>query len=331
MDNSIMDKLFWKEQTLSLLLSDVAAQNFEFSSPEPPTTLRVPPYYKDLEGNRKAVANLEFDTSAAWALALLWVLTKNSRFATKAVEYIDSWAFNCRNWSGQEAALNLCYKGIMFMESWGVLSRTGYSWNSVPSLVWFKFVLSGAADYILTRQSNNQAAWAIATKALLENLSPEHNMGKIAELFQLHLKQAFDPVSGLPWHEVKRHNSGLRYTYFELAPDFRTAQILAANGFSFFEELEAPFEFFWRWCQDPEAWPWRKSSGILGSIQNFFWPGADELLKPLPNGWGANLLEMAAPVFNRPDWESWLQRPVWGGVNLFKYATLLRAWSVPLV
>ncbi len=297
------------------------ADQFLEMTPSPSVVLDIPPYYKNRQGNRKAVAALENDTRAALVLSLAYRLTGLDKYAIKATGFMTAWASTCREAKGREAKLYLVYKGFRFLRAYQYLEN--FSWNRGPFEVWLRYVYRPAAEGI-KKSANNWGSWGHLGCIMVDSILAPEFLDRDADDLEAHVGQSIGP-DGTLIHETKRTLAGIWYSYFSLAPMFRAATELNGHGSKNLYPLILPgFDWFFRYCVNPDSWPYRPRPGFLGEIQKLLWPHSGYLQRPYAkNGWPAQLLEVAATVYDRPEWLEWIKPPNTDGGHCFEYSTLI--------
>ncbi|MBI4837237.1 MAG: alginate lyase family protein [Candidatus Portnoybacteria bacterium] len=290
-------------------------------TPNPSVVLDIPPYYTNYRSNRKAVAALENDTHAALVLSLAYRLTGFDKYAIKATDFMAAWSSNCREAKSGESKLYLVYGGFRFLRAYQYLEN--FDWNRGPFKVWLQHVYRPAAEEI-KKSANNWGSWGHLGCIMTDSILAPEFLDRDADDLEAHIKRSIGP-NGILVYETKRTLAGIWYSYFSLAPMFRAAMELDRHGSKNLYSLILPgFDWFFRYCVDPDSWPYRPLPGFLGEIQKQIWPHAGYLQKPyVKNGWPAHLLETAARVYDRPQWLQWVQPPNTSGCHCFEYSTLV--------
>ena len=67
--------------------------------------------------------------SNAYNHALMWYITKDQRYADKAIEILDAWALTLRGFDGNNAKLNVALTGNSYMNAAEIIRHTGAGWN----------------------------------------------------------------------------------------------------------------------------------------------------------------------------------------------------------
>lgn len=65
----------------------------------------------------------------AYNHALMWYITKDQRYADKAIEILDAWALTLRGFDGNNAKLNVALTGSEYMNAAEIIRHTGAGWS----------------------------------------------------------------------------------------------------------------------------------------------------------------------------------------------------------
>ena len=65
----------------------------------------------------------------AYNYALMWYITKDQRYADKAIEILDAWALTLRGFDGNNAKLNVALTGSEYMNAAEIIRHTGAGWS----------------------------------------------------------------------------------------------------------------------------------------------------------------------------------------------------------
>lgn len=303
------------------------ADNYLKHVPQPVTDYHVPYYYANKNTPSAAKEKLSNDAYAAFTLALAYQLNtsdKRSLYAAKASEILNAWAKTNRKISGYDGHLTACYCGVPMVLAAELL--TDYPDWTQPDREsfkdWLKNTLQKSADAIKHRKTN-WGCWGLYTSLAcnhyLDNTAP---FEKDVALLENQIAAMIDKDGRLP-SEYKRTNSGMWYTYFALCPLTCSAAIASnTTGRDYFtssadsgRRIKSALDTLFIYCNDPEAWPHVKPTGVTGAIYNTFYPSADVVKKPRPDSWPANLYELMLAKYAVEDWDQWLapHRPVHGG------------------
>lgn len=252
-----------------------------------PAVFKVTPFYSD-PARSQAESEILMDSACA------------------AYDYSDysvlaDWALHCSSVSGREAKLVMLYWGSLLLETY--LRIDPDSWNSGVFGPWVDTVFRDCVNRYYEAQ-DNKGSWAILG-AILADMVLDQYPTKHLDRLNDHMFHSFNS-RGVMIHEIKRTNSGIWYSYFSLAPMLRACQVVCE---SLARRLKAPLDWLFQYCLDPDSWPYRPKTGLLGRIQQMLYPHAPELDKPQRNGWGGNLYYEAGRMFSRPDWMDWAQPP----------------------
>jgi len=66
----------------------------------------------------------------AYNHALMWYITKDQRYADKAIEILDAWAKTLRGFDGNNAKLNVALTGSEYMNAAEIIRHTGAGWSA---------------------------------------------------------------------------------------------------------------------------------------------------------------------------------------------------------
>jgi hypothetical protein len=307
--------------------------------PTPMEDFNVPFYYAHEEEHMAAKNNLSGDAYAAYALALGYQLAGSDegriRYAGKAIELLDAWAFTNRQVSGPDGDLVMMYRGVMLLYAADLLWRFE-GWTDegrAAFLTWVRGVFIPSAEREKVRP-NNRGDWgtlgATAAAAILED--PAGVRTEI-ERIKVRIDETIDAVGELP-EENLRTNSGMWYTYFALT-SMTAAVWIARNmtGENLFEyvspsgrSIRLALSRSFYYCLYPEAWPYLLPDGLAGIIQQALYPCDDEVEIPTPQAWPGNLFEIMSSVYREEAWEDWIEpcRPI-KGWHAWIYPTLMRS------
>lgn len=299
----------------------------------------VPYYYRFPEACMAAKRGLSENAGAAYALALTYRLDtapQRSRYADKAVTLLTDWGKTNRRASGYDGDLVMCYAGLPFIFAGDLLwDYHGWSQEDRETFMrWVREVFLRSAKRKETER-NNHGDWGTFASIAAHHLVDDR-AGVLRDV--AHLKRRIATSIGangeLP-AETKRNNSGMWYTYFALAPMTGAVQIARnATAIDLFA-YEAPgkrsvrqaLDAFFVYCQNPEAWPYARKTGIAGALQEVFYPSADTIKLPSPSSWPGNLYEAMGAMYGEATWTDYVKahRPIRGG-RAWIYPTLM---SVP--
>ncbi len=321
---SSIDTLSHKQGCTQLISQ---AQVFLSVSPRPSENYNVPYFYFNKEGAMSAKQSLSDDAFAAYTLAIAYHLDDSEKahlYADKSVEILNAWASTNKKVSGFDGNLTACYCGVPLVLAAELLS--GYSgWTSDDRDTfrqWISKTIAKSADAI-KRKNNNHGCWGLYVSLVCNHyLDDKAAFEADVSLLKRQITAMIDDNGELP-SENKRTNSGLWYTYFALCPMSCSAAV-ATNviGEDYFRYTDASgrglkpaLDTFFRYCENPESWPYKKPSGISGAVYNLFYPSADYVKLPQPNSWPGNLYEVMNGVYRQDEWDAWLQphRPIQSG------------------
>ncbi|HUW59400.1 MAG TPA: alginate lyase family protein [Candidatus Bathyarchaeia archaeon] len=313
----------WHGAYLALL--ENADQALE-RDPHPVEVFKVPSYYAHPRDHMQAKEPLSSDAQAAHTLALAWHLADahQDAYAAKAASILDAWASTNTSVRGKESALVFCYAGTPLVLAADLLADNA-AWRDGPRerfLEWTENVFLPAAQSISCRR-NNWGAWSLfAISAGTSLLQAPGGIDECAAKLRRRIETHIDHNAELP-HENRRTNSGMRYTAFALLAMTASAQIIRNNGgddlFQHVDAdgigIEAALEKHFDYCLDPDSWPYRPATGVIGWLQRILYPRADSLLIPSPTADSGSLFEAMSAEYRNQAWENWTAsaRPIHGG------------------
>jgi hypothetical protein len=296
-----------------------------------------PFYYWDPKRSEAAKKRLSDDASAAYALALAYPLEQGQRrglYADEAISLLNGWATVNRRVSGSDGPLIMCYAGLPMIFAADLLWDYG-GWTDEGRgrfRTWVESVFLRCAKQIRNRP-NNWGCWGIFASIAASHLLDDRAavLADIESLKQ-RIAESIAPNGELP-HENRRTNSGMWYTYFSLGPLTGAAWVAwNATGTNLFEytapngrTIKQALDRFFYYCQNPQAWPYRKPPGWRGWLLDLAYASSDTLIVPAPQGIGGNLYEAMSWIYHQTQWEDWIRaaRPIHGGRG-WVYPTLMR-------
>jgi len=273
-----------------------------------PSSFYVTPYYKDNTQHDRDVEPLRVDAHTAYDAS------KQSGGMNEKVAstILLDWALQCSEVVNKEAKFTMTFIGHLFLETY--LNLDPESWNSGVFLPWVDIIYRECAEQSYWK-NNNHGSWGILGCILSDKILNRNCKRHEARLAD-HMDQSWDSV-GVMTHEIKRTNSGIWYSYFSLAPMLRACQLLNSP---LIKRLESPLLWLFYYSKYPHRWPYRPMTGILGWLQNIVYPHADALQLPRTNDWPANLFLAAGQEFDNQRWKDYANRPLQGGVHIFREA-----------
>lgn len=279
----------------------------------------IPGFYVDKETHRRTSRALQVDGFSAYSCALAYQLSGKTKYADKAIYFLNAWASVNKKYSQLDGSLVMSYSGTALLISADLL-KDYKKWKSkdVTQFKWWtKNVFRAAANSIRYR-NNNSGDWSRLASVLADTyLEDREDMEQNIALIK---KDLFDKIApdGHLVEEVKRQGKGIWYTYFSLAPLTASSWIIynqtgenlfnaSQDGASFKKALDYLFYY----NQHPEEWKFFKNPDT-GSVHTAtgFWP--------------ANLLEAMNGIYPSPQFDEYLApyRPI-------MYPTHDYAWTFP--
>jgi len=267
-----------------------------------PDRLYITPYYKDPAQNEKDQAPLEYWAALAYDEAR-W------KDPLEAQDILGRWGRTCLEVVNPEAEFALTYWGSLFLEAYLLMDPR--EWNSEEFLIWVNRVYRVCAwkSYYKT---NNHGSWGILGTVLAYKVLGWDDWS-CRSRFAEHVMDSSDD-NGVMVQEIKRTNSGMRYSYFSLAPMLRTCQLLDAPGYA--EVLRKPLAWLFQYCLAPETWPHKLPKGIRGWVWRKLYPCEDEVVLPRQDNEPGNLYYEAGKYLDVPEWVAWAKPPFW--TNIFR-------------
>lgn len=267
----------------------------------------IPGFYQDKDGHRKTSLALQVDGFSAYSCALAYQLSGKTKYADKAVYFLNAWASVNKKYSQLDGSLVMSYSGTTLMISADLL-KDYKKWKPqdvAQFKLWTKNVFREAANSIRFR-NNNSGDWSRLASILADTyLDDQEDLQKNIALIKNDLFDKLAP-DGHMVEEVKRQGKGIWYTYFSLAPLTASSWVIynqtgenlfaaTKNGASFKKSLD----YLHYYNQHPEEWKFFKNPAT-GAVytETGFWP--------------ANLLEAMNGIYQSPEYEQYLApyRPI---------------------
>ncbi len=252
----------------------------------------VPGYYQDAQGHRTSSRSLQSDAFDAYACALAYRLSNNTRYLDKARYFLNGWAQTNTGYSNADGPLVMAYSGTALVIAASLLQD---SWPEQDKFrTWVTQVYKKACDEIRHRK-NNWADWGRFGSVL----SAQY-LGDDAEIrvnIDLIRRDLFDKITedGHMPHETRRGNNGIWYTYFSLAPITAACWVAYnATGENLFTmsqgaaSLKFALDYLFHYNLHADSWPWFDNPRP-GTVAN--WPG--------------NLFEALALIYDDPKYSSY--------------------------
>jgi len=266
---------------------------------QPPHVLSewyVTGFYRDVKGHQKAKNGLADDANGAYALALAYRMTDDSKYAAAAAALINAWATGVQSMSRKDdSMLSFSYHFSAFIFA-ADLIKSFPGWPNEQQAAFKEFVRTKAIGMNTMDRANNWGNWGLvlvlAGAAYLEDQALfDKGVARWKEFIE---KQIADD-GHLP-HEVGRNGGvgehGLWYSHFTLMPQTIAAEVARVNGADLYDyrspgghTLRAAFERLAPWARDPQTFPYYKGKDPQGQkatnyvsyweILNAHWPHPD--------------------------------------------------------
>jgi len=264
--------------------------------PKVPQEWYVPGYYNDAQGHRDAKQGLADDANSAYALALMFRITDDEKYAVAATRIIDAWAMGVRVMRTEDdSRLSFSYHfpALIFAAD---LVKDGDDWPEEKQQAFRDFVRTKALSLNTMAHSNNWGNWGLvlvlATAAYLQDrVLFEEGVARWKEFIE---SQIADD-GHLP-HEVGRNKGvgdyGLWYSHFSLMPQTIAAEIARVNGVDLYDyvapsgrSLRNAFQHLAPWARKPDTFPYYQGDAdklpfrpdyiSYWEILNARWPNTD--------------------------------------------------------
>jgi hypothetical protein len=238
----------------------------------------VPGYYRDAAGHRKNSAGLQTDAFGAYACALAWQLTGETRYAEKALYFLMAWAGINTGYSDADGPLVMSYSGTGLIMA-GELMYQYQGWQSDDRqkfFNWVEKVYLKASNEIRNRK-NNWGDWGRFGSSLCAYLlDNQDEMAENSRLVKSDLFHKIAPDGHMP-EETRRESNGIWYTYFSLAPITASFNVIYhATGENLFllkeedKSVKKALDYLFYFNQHPAEWTWFENPR-QGSPES--WPG----------------------------------------------------------
>ncbi|MDO4949376.1 MAG: polysaccharide deacetylase family protein [Bacteroidales bacterium] len=79
--------------------------------------------------NSVGASEFSRDGQLAYNLAMLWFITKEQKYADKAIEILNAWSYKLRGMDGNDAKLIIGLSGYLYMNAAEILRHTGAGWQ----------------------------------------------------------------------------------------------------------------------------------------------------------------------------------------------------------
>jgi len=271
----------------------------------------VPGYYQKPEEHERNSRSISKDAFNAYTCALAWQLSKEKKYADKAVYYINAWSSINKKYSEGDGSLVMCYNGTALVMAAELMSDySGWGRNERELFKeWLTNVFRKAANEIREKK-NNWADWGRFGSALTAYyLDDKAEMDENIRLFK---SDVFDKIAedGHMPQETRRGANGLWYTYFSLAPmTAMTWVAFNASGENLFalqkdgKSIKAALDYLFYYNRHPQEWKWFDHPNF-GSPESKY---SDLGLKTYYSFWPANLLEAMSGIFREDKYVSYVE------------------------
>lgn len=267
----------------------------------------IPGFYVKKEEHRQRSLALQVDGFSAYSCALAWQLTGKSRYAEKAVYFLNAWAMINKKYSENDGPLVMCYSGTSMLMA-AELMRNYKKWTPAQQQVfagWVRTVVNKAAHRIRTGK-NNWADWGRLASVLADcYLDDTDDIKVVSGLIKEDIFNKLAP-DGHMVEEVKREGNGIWYTYFSLAPLTASSWVIFnTTGENLFDlnrdgaSIKKSLDYLLYYNTHPAEWTWYKNpvSGQVNTATGF---------------WPANLLEAMRYVYHEANYNTFVSpyRPI---------------------
>ena len=275
-----------------LQLQDYISQHSDIV-PDVPQTWYVPGFYDDAEGHRQAKNGLRDQANTAYALALMFRLTGEKKYAEKSVRFIRAWSTQLDSMSKKDdSTLSFSYHfpSMIFAAD---LLRGQEVWPQDSQTKFELFLMEKALPMNTMDRENNWGNWGLVlTSAIAAYLEDEQLFDQSVSRWKYFIGHQIAEDGHLP-HEVNRSGGmrGIWYSHFTLMPQTIAAEILSVNGVDLYNyespsghTLQTAFDRIAEWTRSPETFPYwdGETSELRGvnyfsyfEILNSLWPNRD--------------------------------------------------------
>lgn len=224
----------------------------------------VPGFYFNMQAHRASSAALSGDAFGAYACALSYRLSGNSKYGKKACYFLNAWASINKKYSEYDGELVMAYNGSALLMAAELMFDSNI-WKKREKEQFGNWVVNiyRKATNAIRIKPNNWADWGrfgslLSASFLNDKEEVQTNIQLIKS--DLNHKIASD---GSMTEEVKREKNGIWYTYFSLAPI--TASCWVAYNLTgenlFMSEKEGllikrALDYLLYYTQHPNEWPW---------------------------------------------------------------------------
>ncbi|MEK6476186.1 polysaccharide lyase family 8 super-sandwich domain-containing protein [Catalinimonas sp. 4WD22] len=279
------------------------------------TDFDVPGFYIDSAAHRANSKSLQSDAFDAYAAALAYQLSRDEKYAEKALDFLMAWANQNTQYSNHDGSLVMAYSGTSMIIAADLL-YTYTNWgkdDKAQFFSWAKNVYRKACNEIRERK-NNWADWgrfgSILTAHLLDDTT---EVEKNIQLIRSDLFHKIADDGHMP-EEVRREKNGIWYTYFSLAPITAACWVaLQAEEIDLFtyqvngKSIKSALDYLLYHTQHPEQWKWFEHPR----------PGSPEV-------WPENLFEAMHGIYGDEAYEAYVEK-----ARPLSYPMHHFAWSFP--
>ena len=267
----------------------------------------IPGFYSDKEGHRRTSLALQVDGFSAYSCALAYQLSGKTKYADKAVYFLNAWAAVNKKYSQLDGSLVMSYSGTTLMISADLLK--GYrNWQAkdVEQFKWWTINVFRHAANTIRFRNNNSGDWSRFASILADTYLGDQD--DLQQNIALVKKDLFDKIApdGHMTEEVKRQVKGVWYTYFSLAPLTASSWVIYnQTGENLFKaekdgaSFKKALDYLLYYNQHPEEWKFFKNpdTGNVNTATGF---------------WPANLLEAMNGIYHSQDFDTFLApyRPI---------------------
>lgn len=264
----------------------------------------IPGYYQDPVTHRANVAGMDNDAYAAYATALAYRLSGDTKYGEKALYFLKAWYTINKSYSGYDGQLAMARSacGLVIAaelmngtELWGVVEQNQFN-------RWVQEVYQKSGNSIRNRK-NNWADWGRYASLLSASITENNaDVNENIRLIKSDLFIKIAPDGHMP-EEVGRNADGMWYTYFSLSP-LTAAVWIAYNitGENIFEmesnegaSIQKAVDFLLEHVKDPSKWEWH-----------------DNPTKGSPTKWPGNLMEALYDIYKNQEYVDYVagSRPI---------------------
>lgn len=238
-------------------------------SPRVPATWRVPWYYVQPEDHNCLKNVLRDDANTAYAQALAFRITGETRFAQAALRLLNGWIEGLEAMSTEEDS-TLSFSNLFpaFVFAAGLL-RDRADWSDRDQEQFIKFLRERALPMNCMDHKNNWGNWGMLLVAVCAAYLRDAGLLEIcAARWKSMIDSQIAEDGHLP-HEVNRNEGrhGVWYSHFTLMPQTLTAEVLRVNGVDLFDyqspegrSLRQACTKLIPWIEKPASFPYWKGA-----------------------------------------------------------------------